>query len=60
MSDQMSSNPTIAALEMALIQRQPDGYLIHYSDQGSQYNDQVPQALLRDHGIQASINGARS
>jgi len=60
MSDRMTSDLTIAALEMALLQRQPDAGLIHHSDQGSQYTDQAYQALLKDHGIRASMNGAGS
>ena len=57
MSDRMTGALTLAALEMALRQRQPDAGLIHHSDQGSQYTDQTYQALLRDHGIRASMNG---
>jgi putative transposase len=49
MSDRMTGALTMAALEMALRQRQPDAGLIHHSDQGSQYTDQTYQALLRDH-----------
>jgi putative transposase len=60
MSDRMTSDLTIAALKMALLQRQPDAGLIHHSDQGSQYTDQAYQALLKDHGIRASMNGAGS
>jgi putative transposase len=60
MSDRMTSDLTIAALEMALLQRQPDAGLIHHSDQGSQYTDQAYQALLKDRGIRASMNGAGS
>ncbi|MDY6878397.1 MAG: IS3 family transposase [Chloroflexota bacterium] len=43
-------------LEMALLQRQPEAGLIHHSDQGSQYTGHSYQALLRDHGIRASMN----
>ena len=60
MSDRMTSDLTLAALQMALLQRQPDAGLIHHSDQGSQYTAQVYQALLKDHGIRASMNGAGS
>jgi transposase InsO family protein len=45
---------------MAILQRQPDAGLIHHSDQGSQYTDQAHQALLKDHSIRASMNGAAS
>jgi putative transposase len=60
MSDRMTSDLTIAALEMALLQRQPDAGLVHHSDQGSQYTDRKYQALLKDHDIRASMNGAGS
>ena len=60
MSDRMTSALTVAALEMALLQRQPDAGLIHHSDQGSQYTDQAYQVLLKDRGIRASMNGVGS
>jgi putative transposase len=60
MSERMTSDLTIAALEMALLQRRPDAGLIHHSDQGSQYTDQKYQALLKAHGIRASMNGVGS
>ena len=41
MSDRMTSDLTIAALEMALLQRQPEAGLVHHSDQGSQYTNQA-------------------
>ena len=58
MSDRMTSDLTLNALEMALLLRRPDADFIHHSDQGSQYTDQEYQTLLKDHGIQASMNGA--
>ena len=57
MSDRMTSDLTISALEIALHQRQPEAGLIHHSDQGSQYTDQAYQAMLKNHGIHASMNG---
>ena len=60
MSDRMTSDLTIAALKMALLQRQPEVGLIHHSDQGSQYTDQAYQVLLKDYDIRASMNGAGS
>ncbi len=60
MSDRMTSDLTIAALEMALLQRQSEADLTHHSDQGSQYTDQAYQTLLKDHGIRVSMNGAGS
>jgi transposase InsO family protein len=43
---------------MALRQRQPQLALLHHSDQGSQYTDGQYQELLREYGIQVSMNGA--
>ena len=60
MSDRMTSDLTIAALDMALLQRQPDAGLLHHSDQGRQYTNRKYQARLRDHGILASMNGVGS
>jgi len=57
MSERMTSALTISALQMAIRERRPGGGLIHHSDQGSQYTDGTYQALLKDHGIQASMNG---
>jgi putative transposase len=57
MAARMTSALTVAALKMALEQRQPAAGLIHHSDRGSQYTDQAYQALLKDHGIRASMNG---
>jgi len=60
MSDRMTSDLTIAALKMALLQRQPGDDLIHHSDQGSQYTDREYQRLLKDHDIRPSMNGVGS
>jgi len=57
MSDRITSDLTLAALEMALLRRRPDAGLIHHPDQGSQYTDQAYQALLKGRGIRASMNG---
>jgi putative transposase len=57
MSERMTSALTISALKMAIRERRPGVGLIHHSDQGSQYTDGTYQALLRNHGIQASMNG---
>jgi putative transposase len=56
----VSSDLTISALKMALRQYQPMSGLLHHSDQGSQYTDRNYQALLKDHGIQASMNSVGS
>jgi putative transposase len=57
MSERMTSALTVSALKMAIRERRPGNGLIHHSDQGSQYTDGTYQALLRDHGIQVSMNG---
>jgi transposase InsO family protein len=57
MSDRMTSDLTMDALKMAIHQRQPKRNLIHHSDQGSQYTDGEYQQLLKDWGIQVSMNG---
>jgi transposase InsO family protein len=36
------------------------GVLLHHSDQGSQYTGRKYRALLKDHSIRASMNGAGS
>jgi putative transposase len=60
MSERMTGNLTLAALKLAIQQRQPEVGLIHHSDQGSQYTDHSYQALLEAHGIRASMNGVGS
>jgi len=60
MSDRITRALTISALEMALGQYQPASGLLHHSDQGSQYTDGTYQALLKNHGIQVSMNGVGS
>jgi len=61
MSHRMTTELTLAALKMAIQQRQPgSGLVLHHSDQGSQYTDRAYQMILKDHGIQASMNGAGS
>ena len=60
MADRMTTDLTLAALEMALRQRRPARGLIHHSDRGSQYTDRRYQAVLQAHGILPSMNGAGS
>lgn len=57
MSDRITADLSRAALRMALQQRHPQPGLIHHSDQGSQYTDGTYQTLLKDYGIQPSMNG---
>ena len=60
MSDRMTEELTLSALRMALKQRQPAAGVMHHSDQGSQYTSDAYQALLRSHGMTASMNGVGS
>jgi putative transposase len=57
MSDRMTTELTLRALQMAIRQRRPGPGLIHHSDQGSQYTDGRYQAVLAAHSIQVSMNG---
>lgn len=56
MSERITSQLSLAALKMAVLQRQPQPGLIHHSDQGKQYTDSAYQALLADWGILPSMN----
>ena len=60
MSDRMTGDLTLAALRMALNQRQPAEGLMQHSDQGSQYTSAAYQAVLSAHGILVSMNGVGS
>lgn len=46
----------IRALMMAINLRQPPSGLIHHSDRGSQYASDAYQALLKQHGMMASMS----
>jgi putative transposase len=58
MSDRMTSDLTVKALNMAVRRCRPEPGLIHHSDQGSQYTAQDYQAVLEAHRILPSMNGA--
>lgn len=47
---------TLAALRMALTQRQPDPGLVHHSDRGTQYASKDYTDLLKAHGCQISMS----
>ena len=57
MSDRMTADLTLSALRMAVQQREVDPDLIHHSDQGSQYTSGEYQQMLKDWGIEVSMNG---
>jgi transposase InsO family protein len=46
-----------AALDMALLQRQPGAGLVHHSDRGSEYTSKTYQEVLHQHEIQISMSG---
>ena len=56
MSERMTSDLVLSALEMALRQRSPGSELLHHSDRGSQYASGAYQALLEKHGIVCSMS----
>jgi transposase InsO family protein len=57
MSDRMTDDLVIAALQQALNHRQPHAGLLHHSDRGSQYTSSDFQQLLSRHSIIASMSG---
>ncbi len=57
MQSRIGQDLVIAALSMALWQRQPRPGLLHHSDRGSQYTGDAFQQLLVDHGIRCSMSG---
>ena len=52
----MDDDLTLAALRMALEQRQPGPGLVHHSDRGSQYASNEYTDLLKDRGIRISMS----
>ena len=58
MSERMTDDLVIAALQQALLHRQPDrGRLTHHSDRGSQYTSKDFRELLKKYCIIASMSG---
>lgn len=52
----METTLPLAALQMAITQRQPDADTIHHSDRGSQYASQAYRAVLTQHGFRQSMS----
>jgi len=52
----MATDLVVRALEQAASARRPAEGLIHHSDRGSQYCSHEYQALLRGHGMRASMS----
>jgi transposase InsO family protein len=58
MADHLETDLAAAALEMALLQRDPRGAeLLHHSDRGVQYASEAYQQLLSRRGIAISMSG---
>jgi putative transposase len=57
MSERMTDELVISALQQALTHRRPPEGIIHHSDRGSQYTSHDFQALLKKHHITASMSG---
>jgi putative transposase len=60
MQDRIGHDLVMAALAMALWQRQPGPGLLHHSDRGSQNTCEAFQRLLVDHGIRCAMSGQGS
>lgn len=56
MADHLRAELTETALQMALIQRQPNAELLHHSDRGSQYTCATYQQLLAKETITVSMS----
>lgn len=58
MEAHMRTSLVLAALQMALGNRQPGQGLVHHSDRGSQYASKVHREILAAHGIACSMSRA--
>jgi putative transposase len=56
MAPTMPAELVVAALQMAIAQRQPSAGVIVHSDRGSQYASELHRALLTRHGLIASMS----
>ena len=56
MSDTMPQELTVAALRMAITNRQPGKGLLHHSDRGSQYAAHAYRRLLDEYGMLCSMS----
>ena len=56
MSETMPQELTVAALRMAITNRQPGKGLLHHSDRGSQYAAHAYRRLLDEHGMLCSMS----
>jgi putative transposase len=56
MSDTLATSLPLAALDMALMQRQPPSGLVHHSDRGRQYASEAYRQRLAAAGVQPSMS----
>ena len=56
MSERVTDDLTLDALDMALARRRPRQGLLHHSDRGSQYASGDYQWVLEQHGIVCSMS----
>jgi transposase InsO family protein len=56
MSERVTDDLTLDALDMALARRRPRQGLLHHSDRGSQYASGDYQRVLEQHGIVCSMS----
>jgi transposase InsO family protein len=56
MRDRLDADLAISALEMAITTRRPARGLLHHSDRGSQYACAEYRAVLKAHGMRASMS----
>lgn len=56
MEDHLQTSLVLAALNMALQQRQPGGGLLHHSDRGVQYASEDYRQVLKAFGLEASMS----
>lgn len=57
MSERMTSDLVMQALQQAITHRNPPAYLVHHSDRGCQYTSAAFQALLAANNIVCSMSG---
>lgn len=56
MHDRLGSELAVAAMRMALVQRQPRPGLVHHSDRGCQYTSDAYEKLLAAHDVLQSVS----
>lgn len=56
MDSHMEASLIVRALDMAIVNRQPDAGLLHHSDRGCQYTSGGYRQMLADHGMTASMS----